>query len=109
MSLKRTHILICELIGYLLQLSALSRLLLRQLGAQPPDADGRVRPAHSQQLGARRVEGQTGGSVSSFPLGDGGRWLHGLDTEVKNLHLTWTQRSDEIRRDSTLLPLAVSK
>lgn len=103
------HISVCELIGYLLQLPTLSGLLLRQLGAQPPDADGRVCPAHSQQLGARRVEGQAGGSVSSVPLGDGGCWLQGLDTEVKDLHLTWTQRSGEIKRDSALLPLAESQ
>lgn len=100
---------ICELIGHLLQLSALSGFLLRQLGAQPPDADGPVRPAYSQQLRARRVESHTGGSVSSLPLTNDGCWLQGFDTKIKDLNLTWIQRSDEIRRDVTFLLLAVSQ
>lgn len=69
---------------------------MRQLGTQPPDADGCVRSAHSQQLGAHRVEGQTGGSVSSFPLADGGCWLQGPDPKVKDLHFTWTPSLDKI-------------
>lgn len=95
--LPQANVSICHLIGYLLQLALFSGFLLIQICTQSPNANCSICISHSQELRVLWVEGQTGGSLASPSLWDGGCWLQDLAAQIKYLHHTLKTEMPDMR------------